>query len=329
MPKVSVCIPTYNRAYYLTYSINSVLQQTYDDFELIVCDDGSTDNTEEIVKQFNDSRIKYLRHQKNIGRSKNMRSGFEKSQGDYFLKFDDDDAITSEFLAKTVAILDNNKTIDFVCTNHWIIDPNHNRNELATEENCAKWGKDKIQEGIISDLLTQTFEYQSLQVGSTLFRRNCLQEVDYMRTEADGCEDFDLLVRLAIAGKIGYFLPELLMEYRFHGNQISLGQSLHFLRAKLFCYESYKFDNFELEKRRLNKLAGTKQDLGLRLIEQNYSEEGRKLLLESNQVLGNSSRSLLGLILSYFPFNMRHFALDIFRKIKPQDYAQKVRKGSN
>ena len=325
MPKVSVCIPTYNRSHYLKYSINSVLEQTYTDFELIVCDDGSTDDTPEIVNQFNDSRIYYLRHEKNIGRSKNMRSGFEKSQGDYFLKFDDDDAITPEFLAKTVAVLDNNKQVDFVCTNHWIIDPHNNRDKIATQENCARWGKDQIQEGIITDLLTETFQRQSLQVGSTLFRRQCLEEVDYMRPEADGCEDFDLLVRLTIAGKTGYFLPELLMEYRFHGNQISLGQSLHFLRAKKFCFESYKFADSQWEKVRKRKLAGTKQDLGLRLIEQGYSQEGRKLLLESNQILGQSSRSLLGLILSYFPLNIRQFALDIFRKIKPQDYAEKVR----
>ena len=325
MPKVSVCIPTYNRSHYLKYSINSVLEQTYTDFELIVCDDGSTDDTPEIVNQFNDSRIYYLRHEKNIGRSKNMRSGFEKSQGDYFLKFDDDDAITPEFLAKTVAVLDNNKQVDFVCTNHWIIDPHNNRDEIATQENCARWGKDQIQEGIITDLLTETFQRQSLQVGSTLFRRQCLEEVDYMRPEADGCEDFDLLVRLTIAGKTGYFLPELLMEYRFHGNQISLGQSLHFLKAKQFCFESYKFADSQWEKVRKRKLAGTKQDLGLRLIEQGYSQEGRKLLLESSEVLGQSSRSLLGLILSFFPLNMRQFALDIFRKIKPQDYAEKVR----
>jgi glycosyltransferase involved in cell wall biosynthesis len=325
MPKVSVCIPTYNRPHYLTYAVNSVLQQTYSDFELIICDDGSTDNTPEIVSQFNDSRLRYLRHPQNIGRSKNMRSGFENSQGIYFIKFDDDDGLTPEFLAKTVPILEQNRDVDFVCTNHWVIAPNNQRIESATKENCARWGKDKLQEGVISDLLVQTFQYQSLQVGSTLFRRCCLEEVDYMRPEADGCEDFDLLVRLAMAGKIGYFLPELLMEYRFHGQQISSGQSLHFLRAKVFCLESYHFNNLELEKTRLIKLAGAKRDLGLRLVEQGQSKEGRKLLEESNHFLGISPRSFMGIILSYLPLNLRQYALEIFRKIKSKDYAQKVR----
>ena len=98
-----------------------------------------------------------------------MRSGFEAANGIYFIKFDDDDALTPEFLAKTVAVLESQPTVDFVCTNRWIIDRHEERIKSATEENAAKWGKDKLQESIIPDLLVQTFQYQSLQVGSTLF----------------------------------------------------------------------------------------------------------------------------------------------------------------
>ncbi|NET72529.1 MAG: glycosyltransferase family 2 protein, partial [Sphaerospermopsis sp. SIO1G2] len=114
MPKVSVCIPTYNRANLLPYAVNSVLNQTYQDFELIICDDGSTDNTAEIVSEWNDPRIRYLRQPVNGGRSRNMRSGFEAATGDYFIKFDDDDAITPEFLEKTVQVLDTESSVDFV-----------------------------------------------------------------------------------------------------------------------------------------------------------------------------------------------------------------------
>ncbi len=74
MAKVSVCIPTYNRANLLHYAVNSVLNQTYNDFELIITDDGSKDNTAEVVSQWNDSRIRYIRHPQNIGKSNNMRT---------------------------------------------------------------------------------------------------------------------------------------------------------------------------------------------------------------------------------------------------------------
>lgn len=325
MPKVTVCIPTYNRANFLTYALESVLQQTYGDFELLVCDDASTDSTPEIVRQYGDLRIRYIRHPENLGRSRNMRSGFEAARGEYFIKFDDDDALTPEFLAKTTAILDAESAVDFVCTNHWIIDANNQRIESATQENSARWGKDKLKPGIIPDLLWQTFDCQSLQVGSTLFRRNCLAEVDYMRPQADGCEDFDLLVRLALAGKQAYFLPGFLMEYRFHGGQTSLPQKLHFLQAKLFCLDSYHFSSGQLEARRLVKQAQTQQELALRLLEQGQIKKGRILLQESLPVLGNSRRAMLGLILSYLPNSWRQFILQKFRQFRPQNYTDKVR----
>ncbi|MDJ0682729.1 MAG: glycosyltransferase family 2 protein [Xenococcaceae cyanobacterium MO_167.B52] len=325
MVKVSVCIPTYNRSHYLQYAINSVLNQSFDDYELIICDDASSDNTAEIVNQYQDSRIRYIKHPQNIGRSKNMRSGFAAATGEYFIKFDDDDAIAPEFLAKTVKILDSSPEADFVCTDHWIINASSIRDEAATRENSAKWGKDKLQSGIIPNLIEETFIKQSLQVGSTLFRRRCLAAIDYMRPEADGCEDFDLLVRIALAGYQGYFLPELLMEYRFHGGQTSLKQDIHFLSAKAFCIDSYHFSQPELEALRVNKLASTQQGLGIRLIEKGESTRGRELLQQSSQVLGKSYRVYFGIFLSYLPTSFRKTLLNILRNLKPQDYSAKVR----
>jgi len=74
-PAVSVVIPTYNRAHLVGRAIRSVLNQTYQDFEIIVVDDGSTDNTEEVVKSFNDPRIRYIRHEENRGGSAARNTG--------------------------------------------------------------------------------------------------------------------------------------------------------------------------------------------------------------------------------------------------------------
>ncbi|MEM1368889.1 MAG: glycosyltransferase [Cyanobacteria bacterium P01_H01_bin.15] len=326
MVKVSVSIPTYNRAHYLTYAVQSVLSQTYADFELIISDDGSRDRTPELVKnwQQQDSRIRYVRHPQNIGRSRNMRSGFDAATGDYFIKFDDDDALTPHFLEKMVAILDQRPEVDFICSDHWIIDAQSRRDPAATQENSAKWGKDELS-GIVPKLAWQTFQRQSLQVGSTLFRRTCLAEVDYMRPQADGCEDFDLLVRLAIAGKTAYFIPELLMEYRFHGAQTSLRQNLHFLKARVFCLESYKFTDPKLTKALARKLASNRLDLGLRLLENGQTPEGRALIEKVISTVGPSWRAQVGLSLSYMPVSLRQFFFEVFRKLRPQDYTEKVR----
>ena len=325
-PKVSICIPTYNRAGILPYAVNSVLNQTYSNFELLICDDASPDNTAEVVGQWNDSRIRYIRHPQNIKRSRNMRSGYEAAQGEYFIKFDDDDALTPTFLEKTVAALKANPTVDFVCTDHWVINAKNQRDEDATAANSAKWGKDRLKEGIIDDLLRETFVHQSLQVGSSLFRKSSLEAVDFMRFEADGCEDFDLLVRCAIAQQTAYFIPERLMEYRFHGGQTSLRQDIHFLSAKSFCLDGYRFlQRPELETIRQSKLNGLKQVLAMRLIEKGETQRGRTLILELKQAGELSTRAKVGQALSYLPKWMRQLAFQGFRQVRAKDYSEKVR----
>ncbi len=162
-------------------------------------------------------------------------------------------------------------------------------------------------------------------MGSTLFRRAALADVGFTRAGADGCEDFDLLVRLALAGKQGYFIPELLMEYRFHGGQTSVRQAIHFLGAKSFCLESYRFDDPELERERVRRLAVLRDSLGLRLIETGETRRGRELLQQAAPVLGRSRRSLLGFLLSYLPATPREIAFESFRALRPKDYTERVR----
>ena len=325
-PKVTVCIPTYNRADILPYAVNSVLNQTYAGFELLICDDASTDQTSEVVAQWNDARIRYIRHPQNIKRSRNMRSGYEAAKGDYFIKFDDDDALTPTFLEKTVAVLEANSAIDFVCTDHWIINAKSERDESATAANSAKWRKYRLPEGIVEDLLVETFVHQSLQVGSSLFRKRSLDAVDFMRFEADGCEDFDLLVRCAIAQQTAYFIPERLMEYRFHGGQTSLKQDIHFLSAKIDCLAVYRFSNRpKLEKIRENKLDELKQVLAMRLIEKGETQRGRTLIEELKSVGKLSTRAKVGQALSYLPSGLRRAAFQGFRQMRAKDYSEKVR----
>ena len=147
-----------------------------------------------------------------------------------------------------------------------------------------------------------------------------------MRFEADGCEDFDLLVRLAAAGKTGYFIPERLMEYRFHGGQTSLKQDIHFLSAKIFCLASYRFpERPELEKIRYSKLAGLKQVLAMRLIEKGESRRGRQLIQELASSGSLSAKAKLGKFLSYLPMGLRQLVFQGFRQLRPADYSERVR----
>jgi glycosyltransferase involved in cell wall biosynthesis len=90
-PEVSVIIPTYNRANIISRAIRSVLAQTYENFEIIIIDDGSTDNTEEVIQSFSERRIRYLRHKVNRGRGTVRNKALTEARGEYIAFLDDDD----------------------------------------------------------------------------------------------------------------------------------------------------------------------------------------------------------------------------------------------
>lgn len=314
MIKVSLCIPTYNRVELLQSAIDSVRQQTFSEWELIVCDDGSSDRTPEMMSELTDSRIRYLRHPQNIGKSNNMRSGFEAATGEYFIKFDDDDRLTPDFLAKTTAVLDRYQNIDFVGTDHWVININNERDEAATDINSQKWGRTKLAPGIVNNLLEVVFVAQSFQIGATLFRRQVLQELGFMRPNIQNCEDNDLLVRLALAGKNGYYLPERLMEYRFHAGQQGINREIPFLRDKLYYLEQFKFESQKLESVRRSRLLETKLLLGLRLIETGQTQNGRQMVWEGKSI--SYAKAWTGLTLSWLPMGLRPVAFDFIRRLR-------------
>src|SRR5258705_10332336 len=106
MPKVSVIIPTYNRAECLRSAITNVLNQTFQDFEIVVVDDSSQDHTREVVNSLDDKRIKYIRHERNKGVAAARNTGVSNAKGDYIAFLDDDDEWFPEKLKKQCAVLE-------------------------------------------------------------------------------------------------------------------------------------------------------------------------------------------------------------------------------
>lgn len=110
--KFSIIVPTYNREKYLYKCINSVLDQTYDKFELIIIDDGSTDNTEKLVKKYHDKRISYFKNDNNgIGYSRNF--GIDKAKGDYIFFLDSDDYLEEYMLEEVSKHIKDNDILIF------------------------------------------------------------------------------------------------------------------------------------------------------------------------------------------------------------------------
>ncbi len=122
--RVTIVLPTYNGAKYLRQSIDSCLAQTYQNIELIVVDDGSMDETPQIVRSYQDERIKYVRHDKNKRLPHALNTGFEKATGEFLTWTSDDNSYTEDAIESMVVLLRENRKIDFVYANYYVINDN-------------------------------------------------------------------------------------------------------------------------------------------------------------------------------------------------------------
>lgn len=123
-PKVSVCVPTFNRAHYLREALDSVLAQDFEGFELVVVDNASEDETSAVVESFGDPRVRYIRNSQNIGMTGNLNRCLEVASCDYVCVFHDDDRMNGGFLRKGLEILDGHPEVVFVHAQAEIIDAN-------------------------------------------------------------------------------------------------------------------------------------------------------------------------------------------------------------
>ncbi|GAB3313429.1 glycosyltransferase family 2 protein [Haloplanus salinarum] len=101
-PKISVVIPTYNREDTISRAVDSVLEQTIDDFEIVIVDDGSKDNTQKIIEGYNDDRIRYIEHEENRGQNVARNTGLKATEGMYISYLDSDDVLLPQHLEKSI-----------------------------------------------------------------------------------------------------------------------------------------------------------------------------------------------------------------------------------
>ena len=119
IPKISIILPTYNGSKYIRQSIDSCLNQTYKNLELIIVDDGSSDKTPGIIKSYKDKRIKYIRHKKNKGLPFALNTGFANATGEYLTWTSDDNQYLPEAIEKMLSYLNSDKKIDFVYADYF------------------------------------------------------------------------------------------------------------------------------------------------------------------------------------------------------------------
>jgi glycosyltransferase involved in cell wall biosynthesis len=227
-PKVSVVIPTYNRADFLPQAVRSVLSQTFSDYELLILDDASTDRTQELRSGFlEDSRVRYVKHPKNIGITANRNYGLAIARGEYIAMLDSDDVwLDGSKLKRQVDILDNHEDCALVGTYARIIDKNGAaKGEIATHRNDTSIRR--------NFLVTNQFVQSSV-----LIRKQVLEELGGYDTDFPLWEDYDLWLRIGrkyLVRNIG----EMLTGYRDHDANISKTSELKSLLSYRMIYQQH------------------------------------------------------------------------------------------
>lgn len=213
MPKVSVVIPTYNTACFLGEAIQSVLDQTFQDFEIIVVDDGSTDNPKEVVDSFTDSRIKYI-YQDNSGVSTAYNRGFKLSRGEYATFLDSDDVLLKGSLEKSLDVMDSHPKVGLSYGQASVMDEDGNiyrvKESGFTNTSGIVDRKKQIGELLFTCLITSS---------TVVMRSQCLKDVGGFCEELSFGEDRHLYIRLAKRYQVAY-IAEPLIKYRMHGDQL-------------------------------------------------------------------------------------------------------------
>jgi glycosyltransferase involved in cell wall biosynthesis len=214
---ISLLIAAYNRANYVPAAVKSVLAQTRGDFELLVWDDGSTDNTLEVAKQAvrSDPRVRVMRgaHQ---GLPLSINEAVKQLSGNYFGWIDSDDMLAENALRETAAILDQRPEIGMVYTDYLSIDSGGTVKGLG--HRCKiPYSKDRL----LIDFMTFHFR---------LMRRSIFDAVGQMEPSTATAEDYDLCLRISEVTEI-HHLQRPLYYYRLHDQAVSQTRRLEQIEA--------------------------------------------------------------------------------------------------
>jgi glycosyltransferase involved in cell wall biosynthesis len=275
-PTVSVIIPTYNQGQFIDKAIESVLKQSYQDFEIIVINDGSTDNTEEIVRGFKDKRVKYIKkYKKSRGVSVARNVGIKMARGKYIALLDSDDEWLPEKLGKQVKVFKSEfPEVGVVCSWSYNIDEKGN----YISKRCLPKKDGYIYEDLLST--------NPISVPTVLIKKECFNRVGLFDDLLNAQEDWDMWIRIAKYYRFA-LIKVPLVKYRLHPNQISKNLEVKIITANRILV---KYAN-ELKKR---PDAHSKHYfyIGNRLCHMGKTKDGQRYLIKA---------------ISLYPFCIRYY----------------------
>lgn len=208
IPPVSIGLAVYDGEIYLEEAIDSILSQTFRDFELVICDNHSSDRTEAICRRYaaQDSRVRYYRNPSNIGGVNNENKTFKLSRGKYYRLMAHDDRLAPELIAKSVAVLEKNPEVVLCYSDIVIIDDNGKEiNKIETSIGQASEAHQRF-----CQLVSREHRCEATY---SLMRSRVLKEIDLQLNYSDSDRAF--LAELSLYGKF-YKIDEPLFYKRYH-----------------------------------------------------------------------------------------------------------------
>jgi glycosyltransferase involved in cell wall biosynthesis len=208
-PKITVLMSVYNGEKYLREAVDIILNQTFKDFEFIIINDFSTDRTASILSSFNDSRIKIINNEENVGLTLSLNKGLQIAKGAYIARQDAGDISTPDRLEKQVEFLNKYKDICLVGAFFYIINEKGRVLYKVTSLESNGELKRKLSKG------------NAFAHGVVMFRKKCVEKLGGYREQFTASQDYDLWLRFSEHYKMAN-IPEYLYKWRLNINSVSV-----------------------------------------------------------------------------------------------------------
>ena len=283
-PRVSVVLATYNRRGFLCQALDSLLAQSYPDFEVIVGNDGGADYIEPVKQHFADERIAWVDHGVRKGLLDNTLDGFSRARGEFLAILQDDDRWAPDLLARLVPRLEADPTINVAFSDHFIIDRDGGVDLAATDRNSAAWGRDRLAPGVHRPFRRLAVIDGTIPIQcAAVFRRSAL-DVSAFPLEAGPKFDRWLSWEMARGNAGAHYEPARLAYYRSHPGQQTVTGGLENAEAGIYIFQRFleEPELADLPRASLRALlAADRYGAGVALIRRGHPRAARRQLLEA------------------------------------------------
>ncbi|HTA27141.1 MAG TPA: glycosyltransferase [Bacteroidia bacterium] len=241
-PKVTVLMSVYNGEKYIADAINSILNQTFTDFEFLIINDGSTDKSVSIIESCKDARIRLVHNDNNLGLVKSLNKGVGLAKGEYIARMDSDDICIPERLEKQVKFLDENPDVSALAT--------HIRLMNADGEETGYWDAD-IKTNSWEEIYNTIPKEDCIAHPTVVIRKSVISKYLY-RSAQKNVEDWDLWLRMVSDGLKIEKIDEVLLKYRIHFDSVTMNKNTPKTSQRKVNKCKQRFLRYQVSKLKIN-----------------------------------------------------------------------------